>query len=300
MKKILTSLFALVASSCFVFSAEHAYVINHCPVTPVREEPSEAAEQATQLLFGQVCEVVESKSSWVRVRAIMDGQIGWVSRKMMTPVSEEEVQQLDENRKANGEGVVATPMAVVTDMESGEKLMLTIGTRLPNYNKGSFEVLGKQYKIDPKGVYRLTFKEDRVLVNGKEVTGEDVVRVAKSLLNVSYLWGGKNMMGYDCSGFTQTVYSVFGIDILRNAREQVTQGQVVQSLAEAQPGDLVFFDHADRNPNATRITHVGMLISPTEVIHCAGWVHVAKIEDMGIRLANGKLSHHLAMIKRYL
>ena len=298
MKKILAFVFALVATTSLVRGAE--FVVNNCPVTPVREEPSEAAEQATQLLFGQVCEVVESTSSWVRVRAIMDGQVGWVSRKMMTPVSEKEVQQLDENRKANGEGVVATPMAVVTDMESGEKLMLTIGTRLPNYNKGSFEVLGKQYKIDPKGVYRLTFKEDRVLVNGKEVTGEDVVRVAKSLLNVSYLWGGKNMMGYDCSGFTQTVYSVFGIDILRNAREQVTQGQVVQSLAEAQPGDLVFFDHADRNPNATRITHVGMLISPTEVIHCAGWVHVAKIEDMGIRLANGKLSHHLAMIKRYL
>ena len=94
--------------------------------------------------------------------------------------------------------------------------------------------------------------------------------------------------------------SAFGIYLLRNAREQATQGQVVKSLAESQPGDLVFFDHADRDPNATRITHVGMLISPTEVIHCAGWVHVAKIEDMGIRLANGKLSHHLAQIKRYL
>lgn len=95
--------------------------------------------------------------------------------------------------------------------------------------------------------------------NRLEVKGEDVVRVAQSLLNVPYLWGGKNMMGYDCSGFTQTVYSVFGINLLRNAREQVTQGQVVSSLAEAQPGDLVFFDHLDRNPEATKITHVGML-----------------------------------------
>jgi cell wall-associated NlpC family hydrolase len=133
-----------------------------------------------------------------------------------------------------------------------------------------------------------------------EVKGEDVVRVAQSLLNVPYLWGGKNIMGYDCSGFTQTVYSVFGINLLRNAREQVTQGQVVGSLAEAQPGDLVFFDHLDRAPEATRITHVGMLISPTEVIHCSGCVHVDKIDETGIRLANGKLSHHLVQIKRYL
>ena len=297
MKKFIL-LFFLLATTCLVRGSE--FVVNHCPVTPVREEPSHAAEQATQLLFGEVCEVVERKSSWVKIRCTVDGQIGWVSRKMTTPVSEEDVRLLDENRKANGEGVVATPMAVATAMETGEKLMLTIGTRLPNYRKGTFEVLGKQYKIDPKAVYRLEAKGEKVLVNGKEVTGKDVVRVAQSLLNVSYLWGGKNMMGYDCSGFTQTVYSVFGINLLRNAREQVTQGQVVTSLAEAQPGDLVFFDHADRDPNATRITHVGMLISQTEVIHCAGWVHVAKIDDMGIRLVNGKLSHHLAQIKRYL
>ena len=215
---------------------------------------------------------------------------------MMTPVSEEVVQLLTESRAANGEGVVAVPMVVAIEIETGEKRMLSIGTRLPNYRKGSFELLGKKYKIDPRGVYRLESGE----VNGKKATGEDVVRVARQLLNVSYLWGGKNMMGYDCSGFTQTVYSVFGIDLLRNAREQVTQGEDVRSLAEAHPGDLVFFDHADRDPNATRITHVGMLISPTEVLHCSGCVHVDRIDENGIYLANGKMTHHLAKIKRYL
>lgn len=298
MKKIFTLLLAIMATTCLVHSAE--YVVNHCPVTPVREEPSEAAEQATQLLFGQVCEVVERKSSWLKIRCTVDGQVGWVSRKMTTPVSEEDVRLLDENQKANGEGVVAAPMTVVTDTETGEKLMLTIGTRLPNYRKGTFEVLGKQYKIDSKSVYRLEAKGEKVLVNGKEVTGENVVRVARSLMNVPYLWGGKNMMGYDCSGFTQTVYGVFGVNLLRNAREQVTQGKVVNSLAEAQAGDLVFFDHADRDPNATRITHVGMLISPTEVIHCSGCVHVDRIDEKGIRLANSELTHHLVQIKRYL
>ena len=294
MKKILTLALALMASTCLVRGVE--YAISNCPVTPVREEPSEAAEQATQLLFGEVCEVVERKSSWTKIRSTLDGQEGWVSAKMMTSVSEEAVRLLDESRKTNGEGVVAIPMAVAIDMETGEKRMLTIGTRLPNYKKGTFEVLGKKYKIDPRYVFRL----ENGTVNGTKATGEDVVRVAKQLLNVSYLWGGKNMMGYDCSGFTQTVYSVFGMNLLRNAREQVTQGEEVNSLAEAQPGDLVFFDHADRNPNATRITHVGMLISPTEVIHCSGCVHVDRIDDNGIYIANGEMTHHLAKIKRYL
>lgn len=283
--KHLILLLSLMAASCFVHGAE--YVINQCPVTPVREEPSHAAEQATQLLFGELCEVLQRQSSWTQIRSTMDGQVGWVSPGMLAPVSQEEAESY---LLSEAKCVVATPMAEATVIATGEKLMLTIGTRLPNYKRGSFQLLGTKYKIDPRCVYEAK----------REATGEDVVRVAKSLLNVGYLWGGKNIMGYDCSGFTQTVYSVFGINLLRNAREQVTQGQVVNSLAEAQPGDLVFFNHADRDPEATRITHVGMLISPTEVIHCAGYVHINEIDETGIRLANGERTHHLAQIKRYL
>jgi hypothetical protein len=290
MKKLVILFFALMATTCLLHCAE--YVINHCPVTPVREEPSEAAEQATQLLFGELCEVVERRTSWTKIRSTIDGQEGWVSTKMMTFVTDESIEYL-KNQGDETIGVVATPMAMVTVKETGEKLMFTIGTHLPNYNNGTFKILGKQYLIDPNSVYNL--EEIK-----REAKGEDVVRVAQSLMNVSYLWGGKNMMGYDCSGFTQTVYRVFGVNLLRNAREQITQGEVVNSLSEAQPGDLVFFDHADRDPKATKISHVGMLISPTEVIHCSGWVHVDKIDEVGIRLANGELTHHLVKIKRYL
>ncbi|MBQ2439554.1 MAG: C40 family peptidase [Paludibacteraceae bacterium] len=287
MKKILTFTLALLATTCLVHSAD--FVINNCPVTPVREEPSEAAEQATQLLFGEVCEVVDHLPGWTKIRSTMDGQTGWVSAKMVTPVSEEAKKQWGDEAM----GVVAVPMAVATDIATGEKRMLTIGTRLPNYANGTFIVLEKQYQIDPSCVYEI--KGERL-----EVKGEEVVRVAKSLLNVPYLWGGKNMMGFDCSGFVQTVYSVFGIQLLRNAREQITQGEVVNSLAESQPGDLVFFDHSDRDPNATKISHVGMLISPTQVIHCSGCVHIDRIDEMGVYLSNGEMTHHLVQIKRYL
>ena len=287
MKKILTFTLALLATTCLVHSAD--FVINNCPVTPVREEPSEAAEQATQLLFGVVCEVVDHLPGWTKIRSTMDGQTGWVSAKMVTPVSEEAKKQWGDETM----GVVAVPMAVATDIATGEKRMLTIGTRLPNYADGTFIVLEKQYQIDPSCVYEI--KGERL-----EVKGEEGVRVAKSLLNVPYLWGGKNMMGFDCSGFVQTVYSVFGIQLLRNAREQITQGKVVNSLAESQPGDLVFFDHSDRAPNATKISHVGMLISPTQVIHCSGCVHIDRIDEMGVYLSNGKMTHHLVQIKRYL
>ena len=265
------------------------YVIAHCTVTPVRQEPSEGSEQLTQLLFGEVCEVLDRLPRWTKIRSTLDGQEGWVDFKMLTsanipyPIS-------------HIQAVVATPIAIATAMETGEELMLTLGTRLPNYSHGTFEVLGKQYLINPTEV-----RDERLEVKGDEaIRREDVCAMAQTLLNAPYLWGGKNAMGIDCSGFTQVVYAAMGVNLLRNAREQITQGVLVSSLAEAQPGDLAFFDHADRDPKATNISHVGLLLDNQTIIHCSGCVHIDSIDKQGIHLADGELTHHLVQIKRYL
>ena len=270
------------------------FAINHCTVTPVRQEPSEGSEQLTQLLFGEVCEVLDRLPRWTKIRSTLDGQEGWVDFKMLTsanipyPIS-------------HIQAVVATPMAIVTDMETSEELMLTLGTRLPNYSHGTFEVLGKQYLIDPTCVAQpISNSPSGRPIGETPSNSHNVCAIAQTLLNAPYLWGGKNAMGMDCSGFTQVVYATQGINLLRNAREQMTQGELVASLAEAQPGDLAFFDHADRDPKATNISHVGMLLSPTEIIHCSGCVHIDTIDEQGIHLPDGSLTHHLVCIKRYL
>lgn len=261
------------------------WVVNRCTVTPVRMEPSEGSEQLTQLLFGEACQVLERLPRWTKISSTVDGQEGWVDFKMLSPANN--LSPITYDLPAT---VVAVPMAIATDMETGEELMLTLGTRLPNYAHGTFEVLNKKYLIDPT----------EVRCKRLEVKSEEICATAQTLLNAPYLWGGKNAMGMDCSGFTQVVYSVFGINLLRNAREQITQGTPVTSLAEAQPGDLAFFDHADRDPKATNISHVGLLLDNKTIIHCSGCVHVDYIDDMGIHLPDGELTHHLVQIKRYL
>lgn len=273
------------------------YVVNTCTVTPVRQEPSEGSEQLTQLLFGEVCEVLDRLPRWTKIRSTLDAQEGWVDFKMLEHVGDKAMRRLGDEAM----GRVAVPMAIATDMETGAELMLTLGTRLPNYAHGTFEVLDKQYLINPDCVYDLeaSLQDDR-LASPTDVKGEDVCAVAQRLLNAPYLWGGKNAMGMDCSGFTQVVYGVFGVNLLRNAREQMTQGEVVASLAEAQPGDLAFFDHADRDPKATNISHVGLLLDNQTIIHCSGKVHIDMIDEQGIHLADGELTHHLVQIRRYL
>lgn len=294
-KILFLSLFLLFASPCImandsapVQSATVEYAVAHATITPVREEPSEAAEQATQLLFGEVCEVIDHLPSWTKIRSTVDGQVGWVSSWMLTSI---------DTPYPLPTAVVVSPMAVATPKDGGAALVLTLGTRLPRYADGTFEVLGQQYLIDSTSVNITPAQRSP---GTADLQRSDLIMIAKSLLNTSYLWGGKNMMGLDCSGFTQVVYAAMGINILRNAREQITQGEVVSSLSDVLPGDLAFFNHADRDPEATNITHVGLLLSPTEIIHCAGGcVHIDRITTDGIYTSSGHKTHHLVQINRY-
>ncbi|GAB2476625.1 transglycosylase SLT domain-containing protein [Jatrophihabitans fulvus] len=77
---------------------------------------------------------------------------------------------------------------------------------------------------------------------GGTATGDAVVAQAKTYLGVPYVWGGETREGgMDCSGLVQTTFKDLGIDLPRTAAEQQDVGTPVASLAEARPGDLVFF-----------------------------------------------------------
>ena len=306
-KLCLLSLCLFLASPCLtaddsapIPSDTVQYLVANATVCPVREDPSYAAEQATQLLFGEVCEFLERHRGWTKIRSTVDGQVGWVSSSMLTPTSSVIASSLSPDRL---DAVVAHPIATATPINGGAPLLLTLGTRLPNYSHGVFEVLGQQYRIPSICVNVTTAKRSTGAADlqRSDLQQSDLIMIAQSLLNTPYLWGGKNAMGLDCSGFTQVVYAAVGVNILRNAREQITQGEEVKLLSEALPGDLAFFGYTNRETQAIRITHVGLLLSPTEIIHCAGGrVHIDRIDTDGIYLSDGTKTHDLIQIKRYL
>ena len=251
-------------------------------VIPVRTEPREGAEQSTQMLFGELATVSDEQPRWTKIRLESDGQEGWVDAKMITPMSDEEYRSYSESLPSAA--TVKFPMAYAVSENNGQTIPLTAGTRLTHYNDGRFEVLGVGFRIDP----------NMVITHALEMNQENLLQAVRFFLNTPYLWGGKNAMGMDCSGFTQIVMSLFGRHLLRNASEQVTQGEAVDKLKKAQAGDLVFFDHEDG-----KISHVGIVIDAERVIHCSGRVKVEKLDETGIFNAEtGNYSHHLCAIRR--
>ncbi|GAA3771209.1 NlpC/P60 family protein [Streptomyces phyllanthi] len=81
---------------------------------------------------------------------------------------------------------------------------------------------------------------------------------ARSQIGKPYVWGATGPDAYDCSGFTQAAWKAAGVDLPRTTYDQVNAGTTV-SLANARPGDLVFF-YDD-------VSHVGLYIGNGMMIH---------------------------------
>lgn len=281
-------------------------------VVPVRTEASETSEQITQMLFGEICTIEEQKTRWIRVKLALDGQMGWVDAKMIATLSTDEYKSYSAALKAAA--YVAFPMAYAVSENNGQTIPLTAGTRLTNYHNGHFEVLGVGFRIDA----------GMVLTKPLEMTQPNLLQSVRFFLNIPYLWGGKNALGMDCSGFTQTILSLFGHKIPRNASEQVTQGRLISRLSSSKAGDLAFFCHYEEaatqeitsnlkqqstETNAIarqKITHVGILIDSERIIHCSGRVKIEKIDTTGIFSVeqsdtahpDGQYTHRLLSIRR--
>jgi peptidoglycan DL-endopeptidase CwlO len=115
---------------------------------------------------------------------------------------------------------------------------------------------------------------------GVSPTGESVVADAEQYLGVPYQWGGTSpQTGFDCSGLVQHVYGDLGISLPRTSEEQAAVGTPVDSLADAQPGDLVFFAGSDGTPSSPG--HVGIYVGNGQMIDAPETGEDVQIQPVG-------------------
>lgn len=243
-------------------------------VCPLRVKPDDTSEMVSQLLFGEQVQVLELyKKNWARVRLDYDEYEGWMDLKQLVSIE----KNLDSQ---------AYSLEVFENIFSDQQsTWVTLGAELSDFDGMISKMGGYTFRFSGQAIAAATLAPDRELIE----------KLARRLLNVPYLWGGRTPMGIDCSGFTQLVFKCSGVKILRDAKDQATQGTTIDFVNAAQSGDLAFFSKMTDN-----ITHVGIILPNNEIIHASGKVRIDVLDHYGIFNRDiEQYTHRLKIIKRY-
>ena len=254
------------------------YGICNLSIVPLRLEDADASEMVNQVLFGEHFEVLEKDKKWSRIKLQHDHYEGFIDNKQYEEISEALFIKLsEETKKYSGEFV---------DFISDKKNSLTtipIGARLPFLENNSFTINESVFSYDGT-------------IFSKQLPKEALVKKAMLFLNSPYLWGGRTPFGIDCSGFTQMVYRLCGHHILRDAKEQANQGEVLSFIEESEAGDLAFFDNEEGN-----IIHVGIIMNDYQIIHAHGKIRIDTLDHSGIYNVDLQThTHKLRVIKKII
>lgn len=239
-------------------------------IAPLRVDKSDRAEIVSQILFGEIVEILEVDENWTKIRTYLDNYEGWSDTKQFNFLSEKEM------KKAIDEMIPLQDQIVEIKTPWGNQFIF----------KGSFipSDFSKNFKIGTSEFEFLTLPR---------IKFASIESAALSYLNSSYLWGGKTPFGIDCSGFTQQVYRFFDYNLPRDCDQQIECGTEI-NFEDQQVGDLAFFHNS-----SGKIIHVGIILNENQIIHASGFVKIDLLKEDGIySQETGFKSHTLTRINR--
>jgi gamma-D-glutamyl-L-lysine dipeptidyl-peptidase len=256
--------------------------ISTLSIIPVRREPSEKSEMVTQILFGEYFDVKDEFSGWSNIRSAWDGYEGWIDKKMVKILSNNMFSKI-----ALGPYAVCSNLASMISFDDDQSMMIVAGSTLPLWKPEL-----KNFRINRK-----IFKFSGDVCFGKQTDKRDIViRQACRYFNSPYFWGGRTPFGIDCSGLSQIIYKMIGVRIPRDAADQANQGQTLEFIEEAKPGDLAFFEN-----DKGRIVHVGIIWQNGKIIHAHGKVRADLIDQTGIfNIGLKRYTHKLCVCKKII
>ncbi|MGE7780875.1 NlpC/P60 family protein [Peribacillus sp. NPDC097264] len=233
----------------------------------------------TQALYGSKVTILEERGNWVKVAVANQltprneaGYPGWM------PKGQLKTAKAFEKQLSKGLVLVDAPKTwLYSDSKQRSKFMeVSFDTRLPllQVKKDKVKVM-----TPSDGVKWIDKKDVEIYQNENQIpkpTGTDIVQSGKGFLGLPYLWAGMSGFGFDCSGFTYTMYHANGITIPRDSSVQAQQGEMVKR-ENLEPGDLLFFAY---DKGKGKVHHVGMYIGKGKMIHSPNTSTHVRIDEI--------------------
>ena len=225
---------------------------------------NKGSKLSTQLLYGEECDVFETKNGWSWIQSRRDNYVGY------TPT----INLTKKIYKPNSKVIsLRTVIYTKPDIKSVTKGYL------------SFNSLVEVIKI--KGKYSLIKNLgwcpslDLVKIKSSKFNHIDL---SKQYLDTPYLWGGRDSMGIDCSGLVQNLHQINNRPFPRDTdMQEIFVTNEVKYEKDLKAGDLVFWKG-----------HVAMMIDNSNIIHANAFHMKTAIEPLStakkrILKSNGKI-----------
>ena len=239
------------------------------PQAPLRGEPSHDAPLLTEALKGERVTIYEKNDEgWAWGQLAADGYVGWLSANALAPPGAPPTHKVAALRTL----VFPGPSIKLAPLEA-----LPLGARVAVARRE------ERMAVTQSGGYL-----PAVHLAPIDVYETDFVAVAERFLGVPYLWGGKTVLGLDCSGLVQIALAACGISCPRDSdmQEEALGSPVAAAadLSDLQHGDLVFWTG-----------HVAIVRDRANFLHANAFHMAVAIEPIGdaiarIRGAGGEIT----------
>lgn len=240
-------------------------------VANLRREPRHQAELIDQAVMGTQLKVLKKRGGWYYIQTPWE-YLGWITGASLEFMTNDELDA--QWRNSDLVYVNSVDTRVFESMQSADGVVsdVTMGATLRLIgNRGRFAEVqlpdGRSGFIASSEITPL-----KTIDNSSSPDKAAIIATAQRFHGLPYLWGGNSGKGFDCSGFTQTVFKDNGYLLPRDANMQVNIGQDIiaePDFSNIEPGDLIFF-----GPNENRITHVGISLGGARFIHASSYVQI--------------------------
>lgn len=265
-------LFAILIPQLLAKTAPHVVVV---PVANMYSHASDKSDVVSQAIYGSNVTLLVARGEWSRIQT-SDHYRGWVPSRHLRvlligsgyAISGPTVQVdslfaniYNEPDITKHKPVVTVPFETRLEVVSTE---LAAAFSRDRKKPAIQEVIPEGWiKVHLPDLQTAWIQSGDVVADPKPLSISESIELGKRFLGIPYLWGGRSSFGFDCSGFTQMLVRVRGINMPRDADQQAAwKGVAAVDRKELQPGDLLFFGSSPK-----QIVHTGMYIGDGQFIH---------------------------------
>lgn len=164
--------------------------------------------------------------------------------------------------------VLDKQQAILAQLSTEEKVAMN-ASLTAQAKVSRIQNLIEQEKLEAAYAAKAPIQASRGSSSGGGVSGtvqvsggaQKLLNYAAQFLGTPYVWGGTTSKGFDCSGFTQSMYRHIGVTISRTSEQQYNNGISV-SRSNLEPGDLLLY-----STYHSGASHVGIYVGNNVMIH---------------------------------